>query len=327
MSGLFALIPVLLFLAILFLLDSFKLIKASILLFSFVSGCTCAIVAWSLNIMLQHFIDTDTYSKWVSPVIEEILKAAIIFRLLKKRKAGFLIDAGIYGFAVGAGFSVIENIYYLFTLQNITLVTSAIRGLGTAIMHSGTISLLAIFSIGALNLEKKLWTGFFPGLLLAIAIHSWFNHFYIHPVTQTILIAVSIPMLLILIFKYNEQKLSNWLETGFFNDAELLGQINKGEFTLSKSGKYLASLKDHFSPETIVDMYCFIRIYLELSVKSKRNMLLAECELPIIKEPDWKDKVIELKNLKKTIGRSGELALSPLIKVKQRDLCLFEANE
>lgn len=329
MVAVVTLIPVLLFLLLLFLLDSFKLVRTRTLVAAFVAGCVVALLAYFINTLLQknQGFDFRFYSQNIAPVLEELLKASIILILIKQKRTGFLIDAGIYGFAVGAGFAVVENVYYLTVIPDITLVTGAIRGLGTAIMHSGATALLAVFTVGTLNLEKKLYTGLIPGLLVAIIIHSVFNHFYIHPALQTILVVILVPLLLIIIFKFNERKLSEWLETGFFNEADLLSQMKKGEFTLSKSGKYLASLKEQFPSEILVDMYCFITLYLELSVKSKRNMMLAECELPVTKEADWDDKVTELENLRKAIGKAGELALAPLIRIKQRDLWSFENNK
>jgi hypothetical protein len=47
--------------------------------------------------------------------------------------------------------------------------------------------------------------------------------------------------------------------------------INKGQFRQTRAGQFLASLKERFSPEVIFDMYCFISLYLELSIKAKRN--------------------------------------------------------
>jgi protease PrsW len=323
-----SLIPVLLFLLLLFLLDSFKLVRIKTLATAFVTGSFIALLAYFINsfLLTNRGVEFGFYSRYIAPFLEELLKASIILILIMRKRTGFLIDAAIYGFATGAGFAVVENTYYLLATHDSSIISGAIRGLGTAIMHSGATSLVAVLAIGALNLERKLYKGFIPGLLLAIFLHSAFNHFYIHPALQTLLVTVSVPALLLLIFKFNERKLSEWLETGFFSEAGLLTQIRKGEFTLSKSGKYLASLKEQFSAEIIVDMYCFITLYLELSVKSKRNMLLVECELPVSREPGWDEKVSELKHLRKTIGKSGELALSPLIKVKQRDLWSFDAK-
>lgn len=317
-----SLVPVFIFLLILFLLDSFKLVRTKTLLATFISGSLVAFIAYFINTwMLSSLrIDFSIYSKYIAPIIEELLKATIVIIFIRRKKIGFLIDAGIYGFAVGAGFATLENIWFLSVTPDLNLINCMIRGLGTAIMHSGTTALLSIFIIGALNAERKITTGLIPGLILACLIHSAYNHFYLLPFFQTLLILIIIPAILIFIFQINEKQLHKWLEIEFFNEAELLNSMKKGEFAKSKSGKYLASLKEHFPGEMIIDMYCLITLYLELSIKSKRNILLSECELPIIKEVDLDEKLIEFKQLRKAIGKSGELALSPLIKMNQRGL-------
>jgi protease PrsW len=317
-----ALIPVLLFLLILYLLDSFRLVRFKTLVLLFLAGVISAIAAYFINSWLLSAtkIEFEKYSWYLAPIIEELLKASVILFLIIRKRIGFLIDAAIYGFAAGAGFAVFENTFYLVSSPDANLMVWMLRGLGTAIMHSGTTALVAISTIGALNLEKKLYAGFLPGLILAILIHAGFNHFYIQPVIQTLFMLILIPSFLILTFMMNEKQLQNWLEIEFYNEAELLGQMNRGEFSNSKSGQYLASLKAFFPAEMIVDMYCFISVYLELSIKSKRNILLAECGFPVIKEPGLNEKITEFRVLRKNIGKSGELALSPLIKLKQRDL-------
>jgi hypothetical protein len=186
-------------------------------------------------------------------------------------------------------------------------------------MHSGSTSLFGIILIGVLNAGKKLYTGFIPGLFLAFLIHASFNNFLVHPVLQTILILVLIPVLLIIVFRYNEIQLQKWLEVEFFSEAGLLAKMMKGEFTNSKSGQYLSRLKEYFPAETIVDMYCYISLYLELSIKAKRNIMLAECGLDVVKEPGIDNKLEEFRQLRRSLGKSGELALSPLLKMKQQD--------
>jgi len=322
MKIILALIPVLLFLLLLYILDSFRLVRLKTLVFLFLAGTVSAFAAYFLNsgLLATTKLEFEIYSRYIAPILEELLKASVILILLIRKRIGFLIDAAIYGFATGAGFAVFENTYYLISSPDSNLMVWMLRGLGTAIMHSGTTALIAISSIGALNLEKKMVTGFIPGLILAILIHSGFNHFYVQPVIQTLLMLLLIPSFLIIMFMMSEKQLQNWLEIEFYNEAELLSLMNKGEFSTSKSGQYLASLKAYFPAEMIVDMYCYISVYLELSIKSKRNILLAECGFPIIKEPGLGDKLTEFRHLRKNIGKSGELALSPLIKLKQRDL-------
>jgi hypothetical protein len=96
--------------------------------------------------------------------------------------------------------------------------------------------------------------------------------------------------------------------------------INNGRFLATRSGEYLASVKSRFPAETIVDMYCFIRIYLELSIKAKRNIMRKESGFPVIIESDLAEKINELVQLRKQIGKVGELTLSPLIRMNYQDL-------
>ncbi|MBN1927223.1 MAG: PrsW family intramembrane metalloprotease [Prolixibacteraceae bacterium] len=317
-----SIIPVLLFLALLFMLDSFKLVKVRILLFAFFSGCICALLAYYLNTFLQIRLSIEfrEYSRYLAPFIEESLEAIIILVLIKRKRIGFLIDAGIYGFTVGAGFSFVENIVYMIHINDPNLLTWIIRGLGTAIMHGATTALFAIFITGAVLANKKILTGLFPGLLIAVIIHSAYNHFYIHPLVQTLLIAFITPIALFFVFKHNENQLQGWLEVELYNEIELLGMIRKGVLKNSKSGQYLSSLKQHFPKEVIFDMYCFIGLFMELSIIAKRNILLAENDFPTIVEPGLNEKLIELEQLRKNIGKTGEIAISPLIRMNYRNL-------
>ncbi len=316
------LLPVLLLLLVLVLLDSFKLVPVPTLLLLFVAGCLAAAAAFFINNLSMSWLKPDPaiYSQYVAPLWEELLKAVPIFFLIRKKKIGLLIDAAICGFATGAGFAVVENIYYLVTTPDPDLTFWTIRGFGTAVMHSGSTALLATAATGLLNTGKRIPALALAGLPLAYLIHSAFNHFYLNPLFQTTLVILLVPAILVWIFRVNEKHLQKWLETEFFSEAELLLKMNIGEFSDSKPGKFLAMLKDRYPPATIIDMYCFISLYLEFSVKAKRNLLLAECGLPVVREPGITDKILEFNNLRKRIGKSGELALSPLLKLKQRDL-------
>ena len=57
-----------------------------------------------------------------------------------------MVDTAISGFAVGAGFALIENLTYIPDLSSSGLVSSAIRGLGTAMMHGGTTAIFGTVS-------------------------------------------------------------------------------------------------------------------------------------------------------------------------------------
>jgi RsiW-degrading membrane proteinase PrsW (M82 family) len=314
--------PVILFLIFLSLLDSFKLVLKSYLFSALLWGILSAVLAYYGNtFILDHTkIRLDTFSRYLAPAIEESIKSAFIFLLIGRKRMGFMTDAAIYGFAVGTGFALAENIFYFKTNNDPNIFLWIIRGFGTAFMHGGCTSLLAIILINCKNRSRFNLFNITLALAIAYFIHSIFNHFYIDPVVQTLGIILSLPIIFILIFRYNEKQLQDWLEVEFNTEIGLLNMINKGQFLSTRSGNYLASLSTRFSGETILDMYCFIRIYLELSIKAKRNIMLKESGFPIIIEDDLEDKIKELSQLRKQIGKVGELTLSPLIRMSYRNL-------
>ena len=85
----------------------------------------------------------------MSPWLEESLKAALIVYLIRTRRVGMLVDAAIYGFAVGTGFALFENLYYLMMRPETHPAVQVIRGFGTAIMHGGATAVFAIVAVVA----------------------------------------------------------------------------------------------------------------------------------------------------------------------------------
>ena len=88
-------------------------------------------------------IGFSLYSRFVAPWIEEAIKAVIMIALFRINRIGYKLDAVISGFAIGAGFSVVENIFYLTLFPDYGTGTWLVRGFGTAIMHGTTLAVLA----------------------------------------------------------------------------------------------------------------------------------------------------------------------------------------
>ena len=107
------LLPVFIFLVALYYLDSYKLIKLQWVMLTIVLGCMVALAALLVNTMIISFWDSSPmfYSAYIAPVVEESLKALYIVYLIKSKKVGFMVDAALYGLALGAGFAFTENLY------------------------------------------------------------------------------------------------------------------------------------------------------------------------------------------------------------------------
>ncbi len=317
-----SLFPVLLFLIALVSLDSYKLVRLIAVIQTIFIGGFVAIVAYFLNNWFSPLFSgaITNYTRYVSPVIEETLKAIFIAYLIRANKVGFLVDAAIYGFAIGAGFAVIENIYYLQSLHQSNLLVWLIRGCGTAVMHGGTTAILAILFKSFSERSNKKLISILPGLMTAIFIHSAFNHFLLPPVLTTITQLITLPLVMTIIFSHSEKIVRHWLELGMDSDVKLLEYILTGNIAETKIGRYLQSLKTRFPGEVVADMLCFLRIHLELAIRAKGVLLLRNAGFRATLDAEIKEKFTELKFLEHNIGATGKLALSPILRTSTRDL-------
>jgi len=322
-SVLVSLCPVFLFLLFLVLIDSYKLLKFSFLLKIIFFGCIAAAVSFGIANLIEMTFHTPikSISLYVAPPLEETLKAIIVIILFYKKRIGFLVDAAIIGFAVGAGFSFVENSYYLSVLNNETIFTWILRGFGTAIMHGSTTCLMAIISGYLIERKNSLHvTLFLPGIFLAVFFHLIFNHFILSPVLMTSILVVIFLFVIYITFQQSERGLQKWLETGFNKDITLLKTLNGGTFKESRAGKYLYSLQKILPKEIVADMLCYLKLHLELAIRAKALLMMKETGHPVEVDSSIKEKFSEMEYLEKTIGQSGMVALKPLLHYSDKDL-------
>jgi RsiW-degrading membrane proteinase PrsW (M82 family) len=318
-----SILPVFVFLATLVFLDSYKLVRFRAIVAAIGIGCLGGGVALILSsLALDATAMSDiAYRRYGAPVIEELVKALYLLYLIRSKRVGFMVDAAICGFAIGAGFSLVENVYYVNAVQDANLLIWIIRGFGTAIMHGGSTAILGILFK---NLSDRpgsgLVTAFLPGLILAMVLHSFYNHFFIGPVSSTFFIIVLLPTVMIAVFQQSENALRQWLGVGFDSDQELLEMLTSGRLLETPVGVYLQSLQDKFNPEVVVDMICYLRIHVELSIEAKGILLMRESGFELPPDPAVQEKFTELRALTKNIGQTGKLALLPFIHTSEREL-------
>jgi RsiW-degrading membrane proteinase PrsW (M82 family) len=316
-------LPVLIFLGVLIYLDSYKLVRLPWVVLTIVLGGVAAAASYTINgVLLSHLaMDFTTYSRYVSPVVEESAKALVLIWFIRSQRTGFLVDASIFGFAVGTGFALLENAYYLRAIPDTHLVVWVLRGLGTAVMHGGTTSIFAMSSqLLAEFRSPKQVSIFLPGLLAAMVLHSLFNHLFFSPVFSTLATLVVFPLLIFVVFDKSEESLRNWLEVGFDADTELLELMNSGRLSESKVGKYLQSLREKFSGEVVIDLLCYLRIHLELSLRAKGILMMREAGFDAEPDDETRSLFQEMKYLEKSIGKTGKLALLPFLHVSGKEL-------
>jgi len=323
---LLGLLPVCCFLAALVYLDSYKLVPQRWIAGTIVLGCAAGLASYPLNsIGLQWFdLGFTANTRYVAPIIEEALKATVIWMLMRNNRIGFLVDAAIFGFAVGAGFAIFENLYYLAILPETKMGTWIVRGFGTAMMHGGATAMFAV--IAHTMLERYPTKGrltLLPGLLIATITHSVFNHFFLAPIVNTALVLGVLPLLFAIIFDRSDKALSDWLGSGFDADTELLELINSGELPASKVGMYLQSLREKFDGPIVADLLCYLRLHTELSLRAKGLLMMRESGFMNRTGEETRAKLEELVYLEKSIGATGKLAIKPFLRMSQKDLRQF----
>jgi len=317
-------LPVLTFAAILFVFDNFQLVKFRIvgnaLLAGAAAGAFCLLVnPWLLT---RTGMSVPVYARYLAPVLEETAKVIYLFLLLRRNRLGFLVDSAIVGFAIGAGFALFENIYFLYSLQDHNLLFWLIRGFGTAVMHGGTVALVGIMAKSRTERrQREKAVDVLPGLAVAILIHSLFNHFSLRwQFLASIIFLVGLPLTIFLVYHRSERSLRQWLEAGFGSDAELLEMIRTGTMLQSNIGRYLQSLKERLSGPVLADMLCTLQLHVELSIKAKAVLLLQEQGFSVPADPGVQEKLRELKFLQRSIGRLGRRLLAPLLHTSAREL-------
>ena len=330
-----ALIPVLVLLAVFVWLDAFALMSVREIFGLLALGALGALAAWPVS---GRLLDTlpigfSLYSRFVAPWIEEAIKAAIIIVLFRMNRIGYKLDAVISGFAIGAGFSVVENIFYLTIFPGYNTGTWLVRGFGTAIMHGTTLAVLAAIAHEFAERETRgaasdydfslLW--FVPGYGVAVAIHMAFNQFPNRPMVAMLGAVLVAPMVLIAILNFGTAEAQRWLAAECDEHRKQVEILRSGRWPAGPAGQRIAALAERTDPETAKR----IRRYWELQA-----WLVAEAEETMMEEAagdaefdpaQIRAALAELDGLKKALGRSTFTAMQALLPFSRNDL--WEVSE
>jgi RsiW-degrading membrane proteinase PrsW (M82 family) len=323
LKTLIGLLPVLAFLGMLLYMESYKLVRLHLIIRVFLGGAFTAVLAYFANgyaieALNMEFMD---YTCFVSPIIEESLKGLVVVYLFRSNHIGFLVDAAILGFAVGAGFAMAENMYYLYHAADAHFAIWVVRGFGTAVMHGGVTAIFAVIAQTMTEQQTRAKPVFFvPGLLAATVLHSIFNQFPISPVLSTIATLFLIPLILVFVFQKSVAVMHQWLEVDFDANEELLMKIQAGEFTHSKAGRFLLLLRQRFDGLIVADMLCYIRLHIELAIRAKSMLMAREFGMEVNTDKEIEDKFKELHALEQSIGKAGFLAMRPYLHMNRKDL-------
>ena len=317
------LLPVLCFLVALVALDSYKLVRLRSVAIVIALGGVAAGASYLANVAAINGLGLDfgSYARTAGPLVEEAIKGAVILVLIRTHRIGFLVDAAIFGFAVGTGFAMIENLYYLQDLANAHIAVWIVRGFGTALLHGGVQAIFAVMVLALTDRRGAMDAGaVLPPLLAAAVLHAGFNHFMLPPIYQTMLVMLLLPPLMMLVFARSERAVEGWLGSGFDADRELLELIDSGAFSQSPHGQYLYALRERFRGEVVADLVCYLRLHVELALRAKGVLMMRENGIEVSVDEPIREKFEEMRYLERTVGPTALLAIKPLLHMSRRDL-------
>ena len=324
-----ALVPVLVLLAVFVWLDAFKLMSLKEIAVLLVLGGLGALAAWPVA---GRFIDTlpigfSGYSRFVAPWIEEAIKAAIMILLFRRNRIGYKLDAVISGFAIGAGFSVLENIIYLVRFPDYGAGTWLVRGLGTAVMHGTTLALLAAAAHefaeretrdAAGDFDFRLWW-FLPGYLVAVALHTAFNQFPDRPMLAMMGAIVVAPVALIAIFSFGTAEAERWLAVERAEHQVQLEALRAVRWPDTAAGAKVAALASRVDPETANRIGRYWELQAYLVVEAEQAMMEEAAGDVTLDRAQIRAAFAELEGLRRALGRSTYSALRAALPFSRND--------
>ena len=321
MHQLIALAPAVIFLIVLWFMDSFRLVRPSSIAMALLYGAGAALGCEALHgwLIPALGLEPQTFSRYVAPLTEEIAKAGFIGLLIARGRVGFLVDAAVQGFAIGTGFALVENATYLRDFGEAPLILWALRGLGTGVLHGATTAMAGIVGKAVADRYRRVPLPIVPGVALAVVIHSIYNHLLAYPAAGAVLMLVALPIVVAAVFERSEQATREWIGAGLDLDLTLLQLVMSDGFQATRFGAYLRALPSHFEGVVVADMFCLLRIELELAVQAKARLIAHQAGLDLPVDDDLRAALEERAYLCRSIGRTGLLALEPLRVTSHRD--------
>jgi RsiW-degrading membrane proteinase PrsW (M82 family) len=331
-----AILPVTILLLVLDRLDIFNLIKFRTIAVLVAVGGIIAALSYFANLsVLDGFpIGRSEYTRYVAPGIEETLKAIPIVYLFATNRVGFKLDAALAGFAVGAGFSMVENAWYLDTIYSHSNYTAwLVRGFGTAVMHAFS---TAFFAAAAHEMTERQAEGdatqynfngflFLPGLLGAYALHSAFNHFPDHAELAMALTLLLAPLALFFILSRSEHATQHWIKADRDAHRVALEAIRSGHFAESEQGRRLKAIAMRFQGAVkAADIFAYLELKMELVLHNEEMMLgVQEGETMPLAASD-REKVDRLEQMEHRLGPGVLGAIAPALGFSRNDVWELE---
>lgn len=263
--------------------DFFETRKVRLILICFVWGIAAYALAYLVQSNLIHggILTKDQVVRYLAPILEEILKGAILFYLVRRTDFTYFVDGAIYGFTVGIGFAIVENFEYVISNPSAAVSLALMRVLSTNLIHATASGMIGI-ALGYSRFERssssrrRLTLVF--GTLIAMAIHMTFNNLVSNraPLLVAIFLGLGGGFVIYLIMRQGLKNLQGWVEEQLQReDAAVTG----GETVTTHEASVVQKLDE-------IDMVLvqFRDVFGERYTKVAKEIVLAQAQMGIYKK-------------------------------------------
>ncbi len=161
--------------------DFFETRKIQLIVVCFLWGLVAYLLAYLIqsNLIANGILGRDQVVRFSAPILEEILKGAILVYLIRRADFTYFVDGAIYGFTVGIGFAIVENFEYVLSSPSAGVTLALMRVFSTNLIHATASGSIGI-ALGLSRFERARSIRRFLALLgsaaVAMGLHMAFNN-------------------------------------------------------------------------------------------------------------------------------------------------------
>lgn len=241
------------------------------------------------NFIAYNLLTRDEVVRFGAPILEELFKGAILLYLVRRLDFTYFVDGAIYGFTVGIGFAIIENVEYVFANPDSALALAFLRVVSANLIHATASGSIGI-ALGWARFERadssRRQLALLASILVAMALHMAFNNLVVNgvPILVPVLIGCGGGVIIYVVMRRGLRIMKGWVDEELKSDASITSHEINAVNQLETVDAALAGFKERFG---------------EKNAALAKELLLAQAQMGIYKR-------VAEKQQDETLRRSAE---------------------
>ncbi len=232
----------------------------------------CLVAALLHSRLIEAGMSRGQIIREVAPISEEILKALVLFYLVRRADFNYVVDGAIYGFGAGIGFAMIETISYVVSTPEFAIGLALDRVFSANLIHATTSGIVGS-TLAAAHFERGSKRVLFSvlGLTIAMGLHMGFNFMVTSDTSLLLAIVAGFVGIgcIAIIIKQSLNIQRHWI-------SEMLGMTDRvtlGEAAvvqrIQNMDEVLAPIARQFGPDKASKTEALIYLQAEIGIKRK----------------------------------------------------------